>query len=57
VFMTGEFIAERFEEHLIIDFADHVARLVQLSEDPSVRRLNEVADDLVIEVFHLLMHR
>jgi len=53
VFVCREFVAERFEEHFVVDFADHVARLVELSEDASVRRLHQLTDHLVVEVVHL----
>ena len=53
VFVRGQFGTERVEEHLVVDLADHVARLIQLRHDARVSRLHQVTDHLVVEIVHL----
>ena len=53
MFVSGKLRAQRIQKQLIINFTDHVARLVQLSHDSGMWSLHEITDDLVVEVIHL----
>lgn len=55
--VSSKLCAHSVQEQLIIDLTDHVARLVQLSQDAGMRSFHQVTDDLVVEVVHLPTHR
>ena len=51
--MSGKFPAHRVKKHLVINFADHVASVIQLRQYASVLSLDQVTDDLIVEIIHL----
>lgn len=50
VLVLRQLLVHRLQEHLVVDLADVQARFVHDRDDALVRRLDQVADDLIVEV-------
>ena len=52
--MLRQFLVHSIQQHLIGDFANVQACLVHDSNKSFVRLLDEVADNLIVEIFYIL---